>query len=71
VVTITLPSSTITGKVITVKKTDAVNNVVVSRAGSATIDGATTKTITTQYGFLTVIADGTNWFIVASGGTIT
>jgi hypothetical protein len=71
VVTITLPSSTITGKVITVKKTDAVNNVVVSRAGSATIDGATTKTITTQYGFLTVIADGTNWFIVAQGGTIT
>jgi hypothetical protein len=71
VVTITLPAAATTGKVITLKKTDAVNNVVLSRAGSATIDGATTKTITTQYGFLTVISNGTNWSIIASGGTIT
>lgn len=31
---------------------------------AGTIDGATNKTITTNYGSLHLISDGTNWFII-------
>lgn len=52
---------------ITVKKTDAsANAVTVTRAGSATIDGATTYALGTQYKSVTLISDGTNWLIIAA-----
>lgn len=70
--TITLPPAQyIAGKVYTIKKTDATNNVVVDANSTEPIDGAATKTITTQYGFLTIACDGVGWQIVSSGGTIT
>lgn len=70
--TITLPAAaSVPGKRYTIKRTSASNNVIVDGNASETIDGATTKTITTQHGFITIESDGTNWQIVALGGTIT
>lgn len=52
-------------RVFYVKKTDAsANAVTVTRAGSATIDGATTYALTVQYQSVTVVSDGTNWHII-------
>lgn len=54
------------------KKTDATNNVVVTAAGSDTIDGAATKTITTQYGAVSVVCvSATAWSVQSTMGTIT
>lgn len=47
------------------------NNVIVDGNSTETIDGATTKTITTQWGFIKIACDGAKWIITASGGTIT
>jgi hypothetical protein len=70
--TVTLPAAAgLLGKQLTVKKTSVSNSVIVDGNLSETIDGAASKTITTQWGFLTVLCDGTGWMIVASGGTIT
>ncbi len=44
--------------------TAATNNITVSRAGSDTIDGATTKTINTNFGVLRLEGFGTTWFSV-------
>lgn len=78
-ITITLPAASGgTGaigrdKVYIIKNIHASNSVIVDGDGSETIDGATTKTITTQYGFLQIVADSANarWHIISSGGTIT
>ena len=35
----------------------------INRADSATIDGATSQTISSNYGSMKLISDGTNWFI--------
>lgn len=41
------------------------NNITVSRAGSDTIDGATTATITSNYGIIRLYSDGSSkWFII-------
>ena len=70
--TITLPAAaTHKGHTVTVKKQSASNTTVVDGNSSETIDGATTKTITSQYGFLTITCDGSGWQIVSQGGTIT
>src|SRR4051812_13758549 len=59
---VTLPAPT-AGAHIMVKKTDAsANAVTVTRAGSATIDGATTLALATQWSRAELISDGTNWF---------
>lgn len=48
--------------------TAAVETIVVTRAGSDTINGGTTTTITTDYGFRTLVSDGTSkWTIIGSG----
>jgi hypothetical protein len=78
-VTVTLPrASQNTGKRFTIKKIDSSGNAVtVAPFSTATIDGAATATISTQYVSLVVISDGTNWQTVApaggtfAGGTIT
>lgn len=71
--TFTLPSSTGTnGRRYTIKKKDAsVNGVIVATTSAQTIDGAATKTLGSQWAFITVCSDGTNWIIVATGGTVT
>lgn len=66
--TITLPaaSGVPAGRTFTIKDESggaATNNITVTRAGSDTIDGATTKVINTNYGVTTVYSDGTSkWF---------
>ena len=63
-VNITLPSPA-SGKILTIKKTDAGLNVVnILPSASETIDGATAKTIVGQYDAVQVVSDGTNWFII-------
>lgn len=64
---LTLPAaSTNKGRTLQVKKTDSgTGAVVITRAGSDLIDGATTQTIYTQYGHATLVSDGvSSWSIV-------
>jgi len=53
------------GKTVTVKKIDSGSNTVdIIRAGSETIDGGTTVTLTHQNESVTLISDNSNWFII-------
>jgi hypothetical protein len=62
--TITLPSPS-NGKKFTIKKTDsAVNVVKVLPVGGATIDGVASYNISAQYQSITIVTDGTNWYII-------
>jgi hypothetical protein len=64
--TVTLPSAAaVPGLRLTFKKIDAsANAVTISRAGTNTIDGATTKTLTTQYQTLSLQSNGTGWDVL-------
>lgn len=62
VVTLTLPAQ-VAGRTVTVKKVDATANVVISPA-SGNVDGAASKTLTTQYEVARLISDGTNWWLI-------
>jgi hypothetical protein len=68
--TVTLPAATGTGLVLRFKKTDSsANAVTISRAGSDTIDGATTKSLGTQYHVMEIIDRATNaWDIMRGPG---
>lgn len=70
VVTVTLPTSVgLSGRSFYVKKMDSsANAVVVSCSLAQTIDGATTYSLTSQYDFVQVVSDNSNWQIVASSG---
>jgi hypothetical protein len=62
--TITLPSP-VSGKRISVKKTDSsANAVIISRSSAETIDGNSSVSLASQYDSYTIISDGTNWFII-------
>lgn len=65
-IAITLPlASSASGYRFFVKKIDSTANAVtLTRSGSDTIDGSTTAAISVQYTSLTVLSNGTNWFIV-------
>jgi hypothetical protein len=65
-ITINLPAAASnTNAIIDVKKTDvSANTVTVDGNWGETIDGVTTKVLTTQYESLTIICDGSNWFII-------
>jgi hypothetical protein len=65
-ITITLPTAVgYTGKKLDIKKTDATANAItVSAVAAQTIDGATSKVITTQYQNITLVSDGANWFLI-------
>ncbi len=65
-VTIALPvASTCTDRVYTVKKSDSSGNTVtIDPNGSELIEGATTKVISAQYETVTIISDGTAWWII-------
>lgn len=41
--------------------------IVVNPHASETIDGGTSLSITTNYGYVTLLSDGTNWFVVDHG----
>ena len=64
--TLTLPTAVgNTGKVYWIKKIDATaNTVTVDGDGGQLIDGAATAVLTTQYEAITVISDGTEWWVL-------
>lgn len=64
---INLPSaSSALGRVYFIKKTDAsVNSVTIDGAAGETIDGSTTKVLSTQYHAVKIISNGSNWFILS------
>jgi hypothetical protein len=64
--TITLPAAaSSTGLHLVVKKTDSgFNAVTIDGNASETIDGATTKKLSTQYESIEIVCDGSNWHIV-------
>jgi hypothetical protein len=71
-ITITLPAASgVTSRIYTIKRTSASNNVIVDGNASETIDGATTKTLGSQYASITIVCNGSNWFILSSMGTVT
>ena len=48
-----------------IKKMDASVNVVkIGTSGSETIDGATTRTLSTQYSVVEVVSDGAQWVLI-------
>lgn len=50
---------------IVVKKTDSSGNTVtIDGNGAETIDGATTRVLNSQYESITMVCDGSNWFII-------
>lgn len=64
--TITLPAASAnTGRIVTLKKVDSgVGRILATRAGSDTMEGATQIIIGGQYGYLSLISDGTTWLIL-------
>jgi hypothetical protein len=62
-ITINLPAAS-AGQQFVIKKIDAsANAVTIDGNASETIDGALTATLTTQYESITLVSDGSNWFI--------
>lgn len=63
---VTLPTAVgITGRMYTVKKIDSTGNTVtIATTSSQTIDGVTTKAISTQWTGYTMQSDGANWVII-------
>lgn len=62
--TVTLPA-VVAGAKVTVKKIDSSANVVtVDGAGTDTIDGSLTQPLAVQYSSLTLVSDGTEWWII-------
>ncbi len=52
------------GKVLKFKKIDSsANTITIDGNGSETIDGSITKVLSTQYSILSIVSDGTNWYI--------
>lgn len=64
--TVTLPAASLSGRIFIIKKADSSGNAItISRAGSDTIDGATSYSLSAQYQSVTLIADGgTGWMVV-------
>ncbi len=66
--TVTLPTAVgYTDKEYILKKIDSSGNVItVATTSSQTIDGSTTKSLSTQWSTLVVVSDGANWLIKSS-----
>lgn len=67
-ITVTLPTAAgRKGKAFCIKKIDSsANTVTIDGNASETIDGATTKVLSTQYSAKWIISDGANWVVIAS-----
>jgi hypothetical protein len=64
-VTVTLPTTPITGQILNIKKTDSTAySVIIARGGTSLIDGVTSVSFATQYETFTLQYDGTNWWII-------
>jgi len=66
VITVNLPAvSTVARRLFVIKKIDSTGNAVtIDGSGAETIDGATTKTISSQYSVTAIQAGATEWHIV-------
>ncbi|MCA9058609.1 MAG: hypothetical protein KDA85_08920 [Planctomycetaceae bacterium] len=64
--TVTLPTAVgNTGRQLVVKRLNSGSNAVtVAAAGSETIDGASTVSLSTQYQVITMVSDGSNWAVI-------
>jgi hypothetical protein len=62
-VTIPAPTAAMKGRELIIKNTMSVflSNLIIDPADASTIDGSSTATITSQYGYKRLICDGTNW----------
>jgi hypothetical protein len=65
-ITITLPAAASnTNKIYSIKKIDSsANAVTIDGNASETIDGSLTQVISSQYDCLTIMCDGSNWYII-------
>lgn len=64
--TVNLPAGLTVGKAFSIKDSSgaaATNNISITTAGSETIDGSATATISANYASVTLVTDGSNWFI--------
>lgn len=67
-VTIGLPAAaTCANMVLSFKKIAAANNMILDPNAAETIDGAATKTYSARWSWVTILSNGTNWFIISSG----
>lgn len=62
--TIQLPTADETGREVRIKKIDSSSNTVTASPASGTIDGSATAPITVQWAALTLVSDGTNWYVI-------
>lgn len=65
-VTITLPAAATAGTdfVVYFKATDITNTITIDGNSTETIDGATTQTLDFLYESITIVCDGTEWWII-------
>jgi len=65
-ITMTLPSAALVpGRIYVFKRINSgANAVVVDPSGAETIDGAATHTLSAQWNSVTIMSDGTAWFII-------
>jgi hypothetical protein len=63
-VTVTLPTAATADTIYHIKKLGSTANVTVDGNGAETIDGATTAVLTIQYESITVISDGSAWWVL-------
>jgi len=65
-VTVTLPgASNCEGRLYVIKKTDSSSYGVTIDAGSSTIDGNSSVSLSSQWNSVTIVSDGTNWLKIA------
>ncbi len=66
---ITLPTAVgIAGTRYTIRKSDGGGNAItIDGSGAETINGSATVALSAQYNYRTIVSDGTNWIVVASG----
>jgi hypothetical protein len=70
-ITVTLPTvasgDALNGRAVTIMKVDSgAGSVSIDADGSEEINGATTKSLSSQYDFATIVSDGVAWYIVGN-----
>lgn len=65
-ITINLPTASgISGRIYHIKKIDSsANAVTIDGNGGETVDGTTTKVLSSQYDSVMIVSDGSNWLII-------